>query len=89
MVAGPEKSFCGLVWATCNEMAWLWPRKPGALRFQMTALEQIKPGSRIRGLEGSSVAEVVSVSWFGSTRWTWSTRGRARRAASRVPVRRE
>src|SRR3954467_14592336 len=29
-------------------------------------LEQIRPGGRIRGLDASGIAEVVSASWFGS-----------------------
>jgi hypothetical protein len=32
----------------------------------MAGLEQIKPGGRIKGLDASGLAEVVSVSWFGS-----------------------
>ena len=32
----------------------------------MTGLEQIKPGARVKGIDGSAVAEIVSVSWFGS-----------------------
>ncbi len=32
----------------------------------MAGLDQIKPGARIKGLDGSGIAEVVSISWFGS-----------------------
>lgn len=32
----------------------------------MVGLEQIKPGGRIKGLDSSGVADIVSVSWFGS-----------------------
>jgi superfamily II DNA or RNA helicase len=32
----------------------------------MTTFEEIKPGSRIRGLDTTGIAEVVSVTWFGA-----------------------
>ena len=35
------------------------------VRF-MTSLEEVKPGARIKGLDASGIAEVVSVSRFGA-----------------------
>lgn len=31
----------------------------------MMTLEELKPGARVRGLVGSDIAEIVSVTWFG------------------------
>jgi hypothetical protein len=50
--------------ASWTRQSWLNSALP--IKIDMLAFEDIKPGSRLRGLDAAGIAEVVQVSRFGA-----------------------